>query len=193
MYLGGIMNIENKNPLIYLISGKARHGKDTTAAMIKTFYEQKGQKVINLQYSTYIKEYAKKISNWDGSEETKPRELLQKLGTEVIRQNIDPLFFVDAIIKDIKVYSYFFDVIVVSDIRTPEEIDYPKNNFKNAFSINVRRINFENGLSEEQKQHYTEIALDNYDKFDYIIMNDGSVEELNEKVNKILEEIKHES
>ena len=187
------MEIENRNPLIYLISGKARHGKDTTAAMIKKYYEEKDKKVINLQYSSYIKEYAKKISNWDGSEETKPRELLQQLGTEIIRTKIDSLFFVDAIIKDMKVYSYFFDVIVVSDIRTPEEIDYPKNSFKNAFSINVRRTNFDNGLTEEQKKHYTEIALDNYDKFDYIIMNDGNMEELNEKVRNILEGITHES
>ena len=187
------MEVKNRKPLIYLISGKARHGKDTTADMIKNYYEAVDKKVITLQYSSYIKEYAKKISNWDGREETKPRELLQQLGTEVIRRNIDSLFFVDAIIKDIKVYSFFFDVIVVSDIRTPEEIDYPKNTFENSYSINVRRTNFEDGLTEEQRKHYTEIALDNYDKFDYIIMNDGSVEDLKNKVGKILEGITHES
>ena len=187
------MEVKNRKPLIYLISGKARHGKDTTADMIKNYYEKDNKKVITLQYSSYIKEYAKKISNWDGREETKPRELLQQLGTEVIRRNIDSLFFVDAIIKDIKVYSYFFDVIIVSDIRTPEEIDYPKNTFENSYSINVRRTNFEDGLTEEQRKHYTEIALDNYDKFDYIIMNDGSMEDLKNKVEKILEGITHES
>ncbi|MBE6138365.1 MAG: hypothetical protein E7173_01300 [Firmicutes bacterium] len=187
------MEIKNRNPLIYLISGKARHGKDTIAAIIKDYYESKDKKVITLQYSSYIKEYAKKISNWDGSEETKPRELLQQLGTDVIRTHIDSLFFVDAIIKDIKVYSYFFDVVIVSDIRTPDEIDYPKNTFNNAFSINVRRVNFENGLTDEQKKHYTEIALDNYDKFDYIIMNDGDINNLKNKVETILEGIVHES
>lgn len=187
------MEIENKNPLIYLISGKARHGKDTTAAIIKDYYLEKGKKVITLQYSSYIKEYAKKISNWDGSEETKPRELLQQLGTNVIRKKIDPLFFVDAIIKDMKVYSYFFDVIIVSDVRTPEEIDHPKDDFKNVISFNIRRVNFEDGLTEEQRKHYTEIALDNYNKFDYIVMNDGTIENLKEKVNNILEGISHES
>lgn len=187
------MNVENKNPLIFLISGKARNGKDTTAAMVKEYYENNGKKVINLQYSSYIKEYAKKISDWDGSEETKPRELLQLLGTEVIRQKIDPLFFVDAIIKDMKVYSYFFDVIVVSDVRTPEEIDCPKESFKNVFSFNVRRTNFDTSLTGNEQKHYTEIALDNYEKFDYIVLNDGTIEELKDKVNKILEGITHES
>ena len=78
---------------IYVISGKARHGKDTVALDIKEIYEDKGLKVINLAYGSYIKEYAKKISNWNGSEESKPRELLQELGTDVIRKKIDNDFF----------------------------------------------------------------------------------------------------
>ena len=88
------MKIEEKNPFIFIICGKARHGKDTVAQMIRNSYENIGLNTINLQYSTPIKEYAKKISSWDGSEETKPRELLQILGTELIRQKIDFLFFV---------------------------------------------------------------------------------------------------
>ena len=83
------MNLEEKEPFIFIISGKARHGKDTVAKMIRDYYERIGLNTINLQYSTPIKEYAKKISSWDGSEETKPRELLQTLGTELIRQKID--------------------------------------------------------------------------------------------------------
>lgn len=86
------MELKETPASTYIICGKARHGKDTIAEIIKEYYEQKNKKLINLQYSSYIKEYAKKISNWDGSEETKPRELLQQLGTNVIRQKIDPLF-----------------------------------------------------------------------------------------------------
>ena len=71
---------------IFVISGKARHGKDTVALDIKEIYEKKGLRVINLAYGSYIKEYAKKISDWDGKEESKPRELLQELGTDVIRK-----------------------------------------------------------------------------------------------------------
>ena len=71
------MNLEEKEPFIFIISGKARHGKDTVAKMIRDYYERIGLNTINLQYSTPIKEYAKKISSWDGSEETKPRELFK--------------------------------------------------------------------------------------------------------------------
>ena len=52
---------------------------------MKELYQEK---MISLQYGSYIKEYAKKISNWDGNEETKPRELLQQLGTNIIRKNM---------------------------------------------------------------------------------------------------------
>ena len=97
---------------IYVICGKARHGKDTTALAIKKAYSDK--KVINLSYGSYIKEFAKNISDWDGSEETKPRELLQHLGTEVIRNNIDKDFFIKRLCNDIRVYSYYFDVITIS-------------------------------------------------------------------------------
>ena len=186
------MELRNKDAKIIIISGKARNGKDTVMSYLKSNYENIGKKVINLQYSTYIKDYAKRISNWDGSDETKPRELLQELGTEIIRNKIDKEFFIKRMIGDIKVYSYFFDVIIISDARIDIEIDMIKNQFNNVTSINVRRLNFDNGLTSIQKSHYTEIMLDNYNKFDYEIINDEGLSELEEKVNNIFNELRSE-
>ena len=71
--------MEKKNMKVFIIYGKARNGKDTVASMIEEYYKDK--KTINLQISSTLKEYAKKMSDWDGSDnETKPRELLQQLG-----------------------------------------------------------------------------------------------------------------
>lgn len=184
------MNLEEKKPFIFIISGKARHGKDTVAKMIRDAYERIGLNTINLQYSTPIKEYAKKISNWDGSEETKPRELLQTLGTELIRQKIDFLFFVKRMISDIKVYSYFFDIITISDARAKVELDIPKQELKNVIVINVTRPSLESELTASEQKHYTETDLDDYNNFDYKIVNDGTLEDLEEKVGIILEDIK---
>lgn len=39
------MNIENKKPKIYLICGRARHGKDTIAGFLKKFYEEDGKRL----------------------------------------------------------------------------------------------------------------------------------------------------
>lgn len=174
---------------IFVICGKARHGKDTTALIIDKYFEKNNKKVINLQYSSYLKEYAKRITGWDGSEETKPRELLQYLGTEYIRKEIDNLFFVKRMIGDLKVYSKYFDVATISDARMVEEIDELKKEFSNVYAIKVVRPNFDNGLSAEQQKHATEIALDNYDKIDHVLLNDGTLEDLEKKIEDLMEVI----
>ena len=181
------------NTQIYIIGGKARAGKDTVAAFIKEEMEKQKKKHLNIQYSFYIKEYAKKISNWDGNENTKPRELLQKLGTDIIRKNLGDEFLIKKLVDDLKVYSLFFDCITVSDARLKKEIDIPKINFDNVKSIHIIRPNFDNGLTEEEKKHPTEIDLDDYGNFDYEIINDGSLDDLREKVVKLLKEVQNES
>lgn len=181
------MNLKTEQPQIYIISGKARSGKDAVAKVIKTVCEENNLKYINLQYSSYIKEYAKRISDWDGSDETKPRTLLQQLGTEVIRQQIDEMFFVKRIISDIKVYSNFFDVITISDARYKEEIELPKEEFESVISISVIRPSGESSLTDEQQQHLSEKALDGYDKHDYVISNDKELSDLENKTREILE------
>ena len=183
------MNFISKNPRIYIFAGKARSGKDTCANIVKEYYEQKNLKVVNLQYSSYLKEYAKKIENWSGDDETKPRQLLIDLGTDLIRGQIDKYFFIKRIVDDIKVYSYFFDVITISDARVSEELDIPKEKFTNVKLIGVTRPYHENGLTAEQKNSLTETGLNNYDKYDYVITKDSDIDDLKIKVLLMLEEM----
>ena len=181
------MELRKEEALVIVLSGKARSGKDTSLEILKRKYEQIGKKVISLYYASYIKEYAKKISSWDGNDENKPRTLLQVLGTDIIRNTIDKNFFINRIIEDIKVHSKFFDVIIIGDARFPEEIDYIKNEFKNVISVHINREDM-NLLTEEEKKHVTETALDSYKGYDYEINNDGSIEELEEKLSIILKD-----
>lgn len=183
------MEIKETKPIIYIIAGKARHGKDTVASIINEIYERKNKKTLNLAYASSLKEYAKKISNWDGSDDAKPRELLQQLGTNIIRKKIDELFFIRHMIDDIKVYSYFFDALTISDARFKIEVETIKNKFPNVIVINVERPNFDNGLTQEQKNHPTEIDLDDYNKYDYFIKNDGTIEELKIKIENLVSEV----
>lgn len=183
------MEFENKQPKIIILCGKARAGKDTSAEFIKKYYEKQGKKIINLQYSSYIKEYAKKITNWDGSDETKPRQLLIDLGTNLIRKQIDRYLFVNRMIEDIKVLSYFFDIITISDARLEEELLMPKEKFDNVKLVKVVRPNFENGLTSDQKKSLTETGLDNFNDYDYTINNDSDLENLEKIVDKMLGEL----
>lgn len=175
---------------IYLISGKARHGKDTTADII--IKETQGTKI---SLAKTIKQYAVDYFGWDGKEETKPREFLQILGTEVIREKLnDPDFHVRRTCEDISVISEYKKIMgenapifIVPDCRYVNEIEGFIDCFgeQNVTSIRVDRPDFDNGLTEEQKNHKSEISLDNYQNFNYSISN-TSLDELKESVLDIL-------
>ena len=167
------MDVSYKNPKIYLISGKARHGKDTASEFLKKFYEADGKKVIFSRAGKYIKFYAMEMTDWDGSDDNKPRELLQELGTDVIRNKLNKAeMFIERQLDDIEIYSYFYDAIIVPDIRLPREIESVKEKFNNVVTIKVERINFESDLTDSQKKHKTETAMDSYNDFDYTVIND---------------------
>lgn len=179
------MNIEYRNPKIYVVGGKAKHGKDTFSAFLKEAYENHNKKVIVTQLSKYIKYYAREMTGWDLSEETKPREFLQQLGTTVIRQKLkkDDLF-INRMIDDIEIFSYFYDAIIISDVRLKKEIIDLKKAYPNIISIHINRPNFDNGLTEEQKKHPTEIDLDDYNEFDIEVVN-TTLDDLKETAEKI--------
>jgi len=178
------MNFIKRNPKIFLLSGKARSGKNEISKIIERYYSNK--KCITISFGYYIKDYAKRISDWDGSEETKPRELLQHLGIELVRNKIDKRLFIDRILQDIEIFSYFYDIIVISDVRLLDEITILKENYPDSTSIRVVRNNYENNLTEEQKNHLTETDLDNFNDFDYIVNNDDNLEL---KIIEILSEV----
>lgn len=175
------MEINKREVKIIILCGKARAGKDTTCEYMKQYYEKKDLKVINLQFSASIKEYTKKITGWDGKDETKPREFLQVLGTSIIRERIDEEFFIKRMIQDIQVYSYFYDIVIISDARVVKEIELIKSHFESVISVNIVRPNYESELSGKEKKHITEVGLDEYKGFDFVLNNDGSLEDLNDR------------
>ena len=181
------MEVRDKEAKIFIISGKARSGKDTLSSFLKSEFNKMNKKVIILQFSKYIKEYAMNVSDWDGRDETKPREMLQFIGTELIRNQIDENFFIDRMIGDIKVYSYFYDIIIISDARLVKEIEIIKSKFKYVTTINVVRPSFVSELTEEQKNHLTEVSLDGFNDYDIVIVNDGDIKDLENKVSKLVE------
>lgn len=166
------MELQNKNPKIFIVGGRAKHGKDTFSAYLKDVYENNGNKVIITQLAKYIKYYAREMTGWDLSEENKPREFLQQLGTNVIRQQLkkDDLF-INRMIDDIEIFSYFYDVIIISDVRLKKEINDLKKVYPNLITIHINRPDFDNGLSEEQKNHPTEKDLDDFNDFNIEIEN----------------------
>lgn len=173
---------------LYLISGKIKTGKDTCGRFLQEEYQKLGKTSCILPMSGPLREFAKNYFGWDGKDETKPRELLQRLGTEVIREKLHKdTFLIDRAIEDIEILSLYFDVIIVTGIRRKEEIDFLKKRFPGAISIHMIRSLHYDDLSEASKNHYTEHALDDYHDYDYC-MKDLSLKELQEKIAQIVKE-----
>lgn len=177
------MELLKRKVKIIILSGKARSGKDKVADIIVNYYKDKLVK--KLSYAYYLKQYVKSISNWDGTDDTKPRELLQNIGIDLIKNKINNKLLINRVIEDIEVYSYFYDVIIITDARLIDEVE----DIKNKYDVITIRVNssIDNNLSNVEKNHITEINLDNY-KFDYEIENNYD-SNLEENVKKIMEEI----
>lgn len=176
------MQYSNRNPKIFILSGKAKSGKNLIADFIEEYYSDK--KCIQLSYAYYLKQYVKKITTWDGNEQNKPRDLLQSLGIDLIKK-IDDKLLIRRVMEDVQVYSYFFDVIIITDARLIEEIETLKSLF-NCITIRINKD--DNNLTLEQKKHITETNLDNYRNFDYVINNNDISETKNQIIN-ILKEV----
>lgn len=177
---------------IILLGGKANSGKDSTAEYIDEYYRSRGLDVVNIQIAYYIKMYAKQIAHWDGDNETKPRQLLQDLGTELIRKQIDEYFFIKRILQDIDIYSRYFDVITISDGRLPEEFASIKVAYPETVTVHVTRPNYNSRLSKKQKEHVTESLVDDIE-YDYGIVNDGTLDDLQKKAIELVQMIEKET
>ena len=169
---------------IFLVAGKAGSGKGEVAKLIKEYYIYKLENCVITEYSKYLKNFAKELTDWDGNVNTKPRKYLQELG-DTIRE-IDDKYFINNMINDLKVYEKLTDNVVIGDVRMPEEIEQIKLNFDNVYSIYVENQFSQSNLSLEEQEHVNELALENYEEFDYILAND-TIETLKDKVFKYLE------
>lgn len=162
-------------------------GKDSSANILKELLEQDNKKVLITHYADLLKYLCKSIFNWNGIKDDLGRSILQKVGTDTIRKQ-NPDYWVNFISDFLKMFNTEWDYVLIPDCRFPNEVTKMKNCF-DTFAVRVTRLNYESGLTEEQKQHSSETALDNY-QFDYYIDSKSGLENLRIEVKKMYEYIK---
>jgi len=175
-----------------LISGKSASGKDTFANIIKDKLEAVGCNVLIIHFADLVKFYAKEYYNWNGVKDEAGRNLLQKLGTDLVREQF-PDYWAETIAKFLAVMDHYeeFDCALIPDARFVNEIETVKYCIPNAISIRITRLNEDKTeyvnpiFNEEQLNHPSETSLDDYCEFDYYVDNIG-LKELEESAKIIL-------
>lgn len=109
------------------------------------------------------------------SELLTPRLILQLLGTEGGRDVIHPNIWVNATLGDLTEK----DRVIITDARFLNEVLGIKR--KGGIVVKIIRPSV-----KSTSTHPSETSLNNYKDWDYVIINDGSLEELEDKVEAML-------
>ena len=171
---------------VILISGFAQSGKDTSAFMMEKLLKKKDKKILVIHYADNLKLFAKNHLEWNGQKDEYGRKLLQWFGTDVVRKNYQDTW-VDMEVALLKGIKTLYDYVIIPDVRFSNEIYKMSDNF-DCITVRVQRPNFNNGLTEEQKNHPSEIALKNF-PMEYELINDENLDKLLETVKTFLKNI----
>jgi hypothetical protein len=120
--------------------------------------------------------YDKKPKNERLVDKLTPRKILQLLGTEAGRFIIHDDIWINSMFSDYKPDTSNW---ITTDTRFPNELEAVKE--RGGITIVVKRPETDHLAGD----HASETALDN-STFDEVIVNDGSLEDLIEKVKEIL-------
>lgn len=172
------MTSNKKIPMVLMVSGYKRAGKDTVANMIKEIVEEKGAKVEILSFASPLKQITKAIfeitdeqlDDFKNNEKgifvkhshkyreqlTDFRKVLQRVGNEAIK----PIFGDDVWLKEMnkKIKLSDADLIVIPDFRFLIE-----DNIPNSITIRVNNDDIKN-----DSEHPSETELEKYDFMMYL-------------------------
>jgi hypothetical protein len=167
---------ENHELKVCCISAKARHGKDTAAAMMAEYLEKQGKKVLIIHFADLLKFICKQFFGWNGDKDEAGRTLLQHVGTDVVGAQ----YWAEFVVGFLKLFEKEWDFVLIPDCRYPIEHKTVEEAFDTVL-LRVERHNFDNGLTDTQKAHPSETAMDDY-CYDAVLYNDGSLGDFTDKV-----------
>lgn len=155
-------------PVVLSFSAKAQSGKDSCVEFALECFKKQDKKAIRIAYGDYVKFVCKQYYNWNGEKDEYGRSLLQNVGSDARITN--PNIWVDMAISIVNAFFADYDYVLISDCRFENEMSRWKEKGFNILTFRINRPNFDNGMTEEQKCHISEVGLDNYE-FDYYIEN----------------------
>lgn len=160
---------------IYITNGMARCGKDTFATFLNEF-------VPTLKYSSIdrVKEIAK-LCGWNGGKTERDRKFLSDLKMLTSAYSDMPFNAIaDKVVEFLEDDKY---QIMLIDIREPEEIEKAKE------LLGANTILIANNRVKHISSNVADANVFNY-TYDYVVENNGTLDEFRENVRKFYESIK---
>lgn len=167
----------------FIINGRPRSGKDT---FVNFCLEELGAFGKLISTVDFVKKIAAECG-WDGTKDLKNRKFLSDLKDLLTNWGDVPY---KKTLQEIDIFKFDLDYWDVSDkgvvfimCREPKEIERFEREL-NAKSVLIRRASVE---FEQQSNHADSEVLNH--KYDYIIENNGTVDELKEKAKGFLKNL----
>lgn len=167
----------------FIINGRPRSGKDT---FVNFCLEELGAFGKLISTVDFVKKIATECG-WDGTKDLKNRKFLSDLKDLLTNWGDVPY---KKTLQEIDMFKFDLDCWNVSDkgvvfimCREPKEIERFEREL-NAKSLLIRRASVE---FEQQSNHADSEVLNH--KYDYIIENNGTIDELKEKAKEFLKNL----
>lgn len=156
---------------VVIINGSGGVGKDTFVEFCSKYTN-----VANISSVDNVKEAAKILTGWNGEKDEKSRKLLSDLKKLGIEYNDAPFQYLS---KKVQEFQNSDKEMLFIHIREHTEIEKCKQAFL-AKTLLITNKNVAAILS-----NYSDSDINNY-HYDYVIHNDGTLEELKQKAKNFL-------
>jgi len=166
-----------------------RHKIDNIKSMVSLFYDAKLH-VSNGDMLNRINSELDSLTfidtNFYEDKTDITRVLLQLYGTDIARKRFDDNFWVNK--ASDRMNASDADIIIVTDVRFPNEIDDMYNLISDRDVVPIR-INRDIVTNKLITSHVSESALDDYEQWFYIIDNNGSLTDLRDTSDNVVSDL----
>lgn len=181
---------------VYLLHAAARSGKNTCAEAMKEYYEATYHKrVLVIAFADYVKFVLEKYYDTPAVRTEEYRTRIQQFATDQVR-TYNPNFWGNVVADLLAATEQDWNTVIIPDWRFRNEYACLKAKLEDCgtkiISVLIDRPNIEevDGMTEEQRNHDSERNLDNFQKFDYNIINETS--QLQKTIQQLIDMIDKE-
>lgn len=167
--------------IVYILNGAPKCGKGVFVEFLEIFTDST---VTEYSSIDWVKDLASDVFGWDGEKTAKSRKLLSDLKKLAIEWDDIPLKLTIKKIRYATPTSNFF----CTDVREPEEIKklqtWCKEQGIPCYAVLIRREVAEEKAIADGITNSSDTEYLNYE-YDYMIKNDGSLEEYKRKITAL--------